>query len=348
MNKMFSTKSAINFFLISGVSLALQSCGLFGGGGRSDDQGNLVGVQGREGWEMTVPYGMVTIPAGTFHMGQADQDVAATQINFNKQITIGGFYMDDTEITNNEYRQFMEAILQDSAQIVGEDEIMELYYPDTTVWVKDFSHHMGDPLMVYYYSHPAFDDYPVVGVSWEAAKYFSRWRTEYLNEYRASNGLFPMPNFRLPSEAEWEYAARGGRDMAKYPWGGPYIRNSKGCMLANFKPGRGNYFDDGFAYTAPVASYFANDYGLYDMSGNVAEWTEDAYNPASVPMVWDLNPTFFDETEPRKVVRGGSWKDIAYFLETGTRTFEFKDSTNASIGFRCAMTYLGRSAGTEF
>lgn len=345
---MFSTKSAINFFLISGVSLALQSCGLFGGGGRSDDQGNLVGVQGREGWEMTVPYGMVTIPAGTFHMGQADQDVAATQINFNKQITIGGFYMDDTEITNNEYRQFMEAILQDSAQIVGEDEIMELYYPDTTVWVKDFSHHMGDPLMVYYYSHPAFDDYPVVGVSWEAAKYFSRWRTEYLNDYRASNGLFPMPNFRLPSEAEWEYAARGGRDMAKYPWGGPYIRNSKGCMLANFKPGRGNYFDDGFAYTAPVASYFANDYGLYDMSGNVAEWTEDAYNPASVPMVWDLNPTFFDETEPRKVVRGGSWKDIAYFLETGTRTFEFKDSTNASIGFRCAMTYLGRSAGTEF
>ena len=347
MNKMFSTKSAINFLLISGVSLALQSCGLFGGG-RSDDQGNLVGVQGREGWEMTVPYGMVTIPGGTFHMGQADQDVAATQINFNKQITISGFYMDDTEITNNEYRQFMEAILQDSAQVIGEDEIMANYYPDTTVWVKDFAHHMGDPLMVYYYSHPAFDNYPVVGVSWEAAQYFSTWRTNYLNDYRATSGLFPMPNFRLPSEAEWEYAARGGRDMAKYPWGGPYIRNSKGCMLANFKPGRGNYYDDGFAYTAPVASYFANDYGLYDMSGNVAEWCEDAFNPAAVPLVWDLNPTFFDETEPRKVVRGGSWKDIAYFLETGTRTFEYKDSTNASIGFRCAMTYLGRSAGNEF
>lgn len=347
MNKMFSIKSAINFFLLTGVSLALQSCGLFGGGS-SDDQGNLVGVQGREGWEMTVPYGMVIIPAGTFHMGQADQDVAATQINFNKQITIGGFYMDDTEITNNEYRQFIEAILEDSVQMVGEEEIMQRYYPDTTVWVRDFSHHMGDPLMVYYYSHPAFDDYPVVGVSWEAAKYFSRWRTDYLNAYREGRGLFPMPNFRLPSEAEWEYAARGGRDMAKYPWGGPYIRNSKGCMLANFKPGRGNYYDDGFAYTAPVASYFANDYGLYDMAGNVAEWCEDAYNPAAVPMVWDLNPTFFDDNEPRKVVRGGSWKDIAYFLETGTKTFEYKDSTSSSIGFRCAMTYLGRSAGSEF
>lgn len=346
MNKMLTTKGAI-YYLFLIVPIALQSCGLFGSKS-ADDQGNLVGVQGREGWQMTVPFGMVTIPAGTFHMGQADEDIAATQINFNKQITIGGFYMDDTEITNNEYRQFIESILEDSVSVLGEDVIMEEYYPDTTVWVKDFTHHMGDPMMVYYYSHPAFDNYPVVGVDWEAAKYFSHWRTNYLNEYRASKGEFPMPDFRLPSEAEWEYAARGGRDMAKYPWGNPYIRNSKGCMLANFKPGRGNYFDDGFAYTAPVGSYFANDYGLYDMSGNVAEWCEDAYNPASVPMVWDLNPTYFDETEPRKVVRGGSWKDIAYFLETGTRTFEYKDSASANIGFRCAMTYLGRSSGQEF
>src|SRR5690606_41132723 len=91
-------------------------------------------------------------------MGQADQDVAATQINFNRQITIGGFYMDDTEITNNEYRQFIEAILEDSVQMVGEEEIMQRYYPDTTVWVRDFSHHMGDPLMVYYYSHPRSEE----------------------------------------------------------------------------------------------------------------------------------------------------------------------------------------------
>ena len=119
-------------------------------------------------------------------------------------------------------------------------------------------------------------------------------------------------------------------------------------MLANFKPGRGNYYDDGFAYTAQVSSYFANDYGLYDMSGNVSEWTEDAFNPASVPLVWDLNPTYFDENEPRKVIRGGSWKDIAFYLETGTRTFEYKDSTRAYIGFRCAMTHLGRSSGQEF
>ena len=324
-------------------------CGLFGGRGASGDGGELYGVLDRPvGWVMTQPYGMNPIPAGTFHMGQTDEDVPATMINFNKQITIGPFLIDDTEITNNEYRQFIVDIMEDSLDVLGEQFIYEELYPDTTAWTRDFTYHMGDPMMEYYFDHPAFDEYPVVGVDWDAAKYFCEWRTNYYNDYRISIGEVPMPRFRLPSEAEWEYAARGGRDLAKYPWGGPYIRNSKGCMLANFKPGRGNYYDDGFAYTAPVGSYFANDYGLYDMSGNVSEWCEDAFNPASVPLVWDLNPTYFDETQPMKVIRGGSWKDIAYYLQTGTRTYEFKDSARAYIGFRCAMTHLGRSSGSEF
>jgi len=328
--------------------IPLQGCFNIFGGGTQDDRGELIGVQGREGWVQTIPYGMVPVPAGTFHMGQADEDVAATMINFNKQVTIGPFYMDDTEITNNEYRQFITDIEEGSEVDLGETYTFEDLYPDTTVWVKDFAHHMGDPLMQYYYMHPAFDDYPVVGVDWEAAQYFSRWRTQHLNDYRESQGMHILPNFRLPSEAEWEYAARGGRDMAKYPWGNPYIRNAKGCLIANFKPGRGNYFDDGYAYTAPTDSYFPNDYGLFCMAGNVSEWCEDAFNPASVPLVWDLNPTYFEETEPRKVVRGGSWKDVAYFLETGTRNYEHKDSARAYIGFRCAMTLLGRSSGVEF
>lgn len=348
MNKISVLKSLSYLFLLSIVSLT--GCGLLGGGGGGgfNDNGELIGAPGREGWEMSRPFGMVSIPPGTFHMGQADEDVAATQINFNKQVTIGPFFMDDTEITNNEYRQFYEDITQGSESDLPEGFVVEDLIPDSSVWVRDFTHHMGDPLMVYYWSHPAFDNYPVVGVDWEAAKYFCNWRTEHLNNFRAERGLFPMPNFRLPSEAEWEYAARGGRDMAKYPWGNPYVRNQKGCLLANFKPGRGNYFDDGFAYTSPVATFFANDYGLYEMSGNVAEWCEDAFNPSSVPLVWDLNPTYFDESEPKKVIRGGSWKDIAYYLETGTRTYEFKDSSRASIGFRCAMTHLGRSGGSEF
>jgi formylglycine-generating enzyme len=336
--------SKLGFFISMGALVLLQGCGK----GGYDGGGDLVGVLDREGWVMTVPYGMTTCPSGTFHMGQADEDVPATQINLNKQVTIGGFYMDDTEITNNEYRQFIEVMLNDSLDVLGEQYIMTELYPDTAVWVKDFAHHMGDPMMEYYYAHPAFDEYPVVGVDWFAAKYFCEWRTKHMNNWRAEQGLWKMPNFRLPSEAEWEYAARGGRDMAKYPWGNPYIRNAKGCMLANFKPGRGNYYDDGFMYTSPVASYFSNDFGLYDMSGNVSEWCEDAFYEAAVPVVWDLNPTYNDDNEPRKVVRGGSWKDIAYYLETGTRTYEYQDTTKSYIGFRCVMTYLGRSSGSEF
>ncbi|MEM7550662.1 MAG: SUMF1/EgtB/PvdO family nonheme iron enzyme [Bacteroidota bacterium] len=342
------SKRSIHFIWFILLAVINQSCfNIFGGGG-VDDRGELIGVQGREGWVQTVPYGMVPVPAGTFHMGQADQDIAASMINMNKQVTIGAFFMDDTEITNNEYRQFVQDITEGSETDLDADYVFEDIYPDTTVWVEDFSHHMGDPLMEYYYAHPAFDDYPVVGVDWKAAQLFSKWRTSHLNDYRASNGLFPMPNFRLPSEAEWEYAARGGRDMAKYPWGNPYIRNAKGCLIANFKPGRGNYFDDGYAYTAPAASYFPNDYGLFNMSGNVSEWCQDAFNPAAYPLVWDLNPTFFDDNINLKVIRGGSWKDVAYFLETGTRNYEHEDTSRSFIGFRCAMTYLGRSSGDEF
>lgn len=327
-------------------AILLSGCGLFGGA--RGDQGELVGAPDRYGWEMTRPFGMVSVPSGTFHMGQADEDVAASQINFNKQVTIGAFFMDDTEITNNEYRQFTQNIQESSEIDLPTGYSIADLMPDTTVWTRDYTHHMGDPLVTYYWSHPAFDNYPVVGVDWHSAKYFCEWRTSYLNRWRADNELPVMPNFRLPSEAEWEYASRGGRDMAKYPWGNPYIRNAKGCLLANFKPGRGNYFDDGYAYTSEAGTYFANEYGLYDMAGNAAEWCEDAYNPSAMPLTWDLNPTYFDPNVPFKVIRGGSWKDIAYYLETGTRSFEHQDTARASIGFRCAMTYLGRSSGYEF
>lgn len=338
MNKLLKLSS----FVLAVVLLA--SCGM----GRGP-QGDLVGAEDRPEYNpQQVPYGMVACPGGTFHMGQADQDIAASMANLNKQVTIGGFYMDETEITNNEYRQFINVMMEDSLDVLGEEYVMTHLYPDTTVWVKDYTYHMGDPLMEYYFSHPAFDDYPVVGVDYFAAKYFSEWRTKHKNQANTEEGMAPMPAFRLPTEAEWEYAARGGRDMSVYPWGGPYLRNGKGCLLANFKPGRGDYYSDGFTYTAPVAQFFPNDFGLYDMAGNVSEWCEDAYSDATVPIVWDLNPVYNDPNEPRKVVRGGSWKDIAYFLETGTRNFEFQDSARSYIGFRNAMIYLGRSSGREF
>lgn len=351
--------SRILVLLVAAGSVALQSCSMFGGKGfkETGQDGELTGVVNREGWKQTIPYGMTMVPSGTFHMGQADEDITSSKINMNKQVTIGGFYMDETEITNNEYRQFMFAYLgedyggggiADTSSVWPTNKVWSQLYPDTAVWMTDFAHHMGDPMTQYYFAHPAFDDYPVVGITWVAAREFCSWRTLHMNEFRKNEGLFDMPNFRLPSEAEWEYAARGGRDMAKYPWGGPYTRNAKGCALANFKPGRGNYYDDGFQYTSPVSSYFPNDYGLYDMAGNVSEWCEDAFHPASFPIVWDLNPTYFDKHEYKKVVRGGSWKDIEFYTETGTRGFEYQDTSRSFIGFRCVMTYLGRSSGYEF
>lgn len=332
----------------------IQSCALIGVG--NNDQGEARGVR-RSSWKMTVPFNMVLVPAGSFMMGAVDDDIAA-KITPNRRITVSKYFMDATPITNNIYRQFIEDMLTNATEAVDgetEDEasagvfegfdeefIMTKLYPDSNVWHSDFAHHMADTWVDYYYEHPAFDDYPVVGISWEAARCFADWRTAYLNEYREQKGLPPYPNFSLPSAAQWEYAARGGKELAKYPWGGPYIRDYEGELRANFKSGRGSFSEEGGdAYTSPVRKYPPNDYGLYDMAGNVAEWTLDAYNPASVTRIWDLNPVYLDDEQPMKIVKGGSWKDISRFLQTGVSDYEHKDSARSYIGFRCVIPYIG-------
>ena len=153
--------------------------------------------------------------------------------------------------------------------------------------------------------------------------------------------------YRLPTEAEWEYAARGGLSGAKYPWGGPYTRNKKGCFLANFKPLRGNYISDGGFTTVPVGTYEPNGFGLYDMAGNVAEWTGDAFDESAYQVTHDLSPYYQitakksdNKILKRKVIRGGSWKDIAYFMQCGVRTYEYADSARSFIGFRTVRTRI--------
>jgi gliding motility-associated lipoprotein GldK len=235
----------------------------------------------------------------------------------------------------------------DRSQFVVE-EIINVY-PDTLVWIHDYAYAYNEPLAENYFWHPAYDDYPVVGVTWGQAVAFNAWRTQIMNEWKEKNGATYIQKFRLPSEAEWEYAARGGRDLAPYPWGGPYIRNEVGCILANFKPMRGDYVEDGTAYTAPVESFSPNDYGLYQMSGNVAEWTNTAFDETVYDFAFDLAPDYVYHAKVddppalhRKVVRGGSWKDIGYYCQNGTRSFEYSDTAKAYIGFRSVMSYLGR------
>lgn len=436
------------FFVASLTSLvSLVGCGV--GGGSSASLGELVGIK-RSIPKPEYPYGMVYVPTGTFVMGQVDQDISYSQVAQNKQVSISAFFMDETEITNSEYRQFVNWVrdsiavssyLKDDKLYIkplakkgappassdakmlnwdkigngsilwgnrtsdvmrklepmyyqGDDKISGMneldvrllkyevknlvyrwaaesrhdntkkrsdfllrdtveIYPDTLVWLSDFAYALNEPMVRAYFSHPSYDNYPVVGVTWRQARAFCNWRTHLYESSRRRKGVpvYRMP-YELPSDAEFEYAARGGRIATSYPWGGPYIRNSKGCLLANFKPGRGNYTDDGGAYTVHVRSYYPNDYGLYNMSGNVAEWTSSAYYENSNTFVHDLNPTYNYDSKPgdlevskRKVIRGGSWKDIGYFLQNSAKTYEYQDTAKSYVGFRCVSKTADQNFG---
>jgi gliding motility-associated lipoprotein GldK len=458
-----------NFIAFTAILTVLISCG------RSSDKGELVGVKGAK-WHPEKPYGMTLVPGGSYIMGKSDDDVAHVGDAPTKTVTVRSFYMDETEITNSEYRQFVEwvkdstirfrlAILaEDSGQSAPADgkgkgkntgsigdyafsnnnsdpekmtaydkymydnyysigtekdpnaykrldrkaklvkdvkkypdeyytEVMDsMYlpleasynglrtidvnklkfrytwmdiqaaakakvgkrqdfirteevkvYPDTTVWIKDFAYSYNEPMHNDYFWHKAYGEYPVVGVTWSQAKAFCEWRTLNKNSYIKSkkSHVDNVNSFRLPTEAEWEYAARGGLESATFPWGGPYTKSDRGCFLANFKPNRGDYAADQALYTVEAKSYETNGYNLYNMAGNVSEWTDSAYDANSYDFVSTMNPAVIDNSNKRKVVRGGSWKDVAYFLQVSTRAFEYADSARSYIGFRTVQDYMG-------
>ena len=410
--------------LLVAAAILLASCGKSGKSSKGlPNDGQLHGVAPSNKYQLPKPPGMVYIPPGTFHMGPSDEDVNYAYTARNKQVSINGFWMDATEITNNEYRQFTnwvrdstaakmmgyvksvdgvdaidwkkastikwgdksttEKIDQlivspenrifgkkelDASKFIYQSEVFNLkeaskrenagkprsqfiekkpikIYPDTLVWISDFSYSYNEPMTKRYFSHPATGNYPVVGVNWETGYCFLRMEnTRYLNAFLESKKRSQESDFRLPTEAEWEYAARGGRSQSMFPWGNYYLRNKKGCLLANFKPGRGNYPEDGGFYTVRADGYWPNDFGLYCMAGNVAEWTSSLYYEGGYNFQHDMNPDIrynAKDSDPprmkRKVIRGGSWKDVGYFLQTGTRAYEYQDTAKSYIGFRTVI-----------
>jgi len=490
--------------LIGLVGVVLASC--------STRTGHLTGAMGRPVYHPEIPLGMVYIPAGSYQMGENDMDVPFLHQTRARTVSVQAFYMDQTEISNNEYRQFVEWVRdsiarekiyagleededaerwinyedmyfdegaleyveydpsdrelnrsifslnwdrridysdpevvpvladmyypqperyykrreldirklmfryywidlreaakrgrvnispdgydKDGNKLIDEhrtlenpvhpfteepqgqdldlsqtinkkgqnsgirghenrqrfiiDEIINVY-PDTLCWVRDFTYSFHDPMTNMYFWHPAYDNYPIVGVTWVQAKAFSVWRTQLLNSWLVAMGDLFVNDFRLPTEAEWERASRGDLSMSQYPWGGPYIRNEAGCFLGNFKPMRGRYFEDGGFHTVKVFSYNPNGWGLYCMAGNVSEWCETAYDESMYEFSHDLNTDYrydaMDWDPPsmkRKVLRGGSWKDVGYYLQNATRTYEYQDTAKSYVGYRNVMTHLGR------
>ncbi len=221
-------------------------------------------------------------------------------------------------------------------------------YPDTTCWVNDFQNVENETYMRLYFSHPNYSQYPVVGVSWEQANAFCAWRTDYLMKGLGKAAQY-VQRYRLPTEIEWEYAARG-KNGNPYPWEEEGAKSGDGCFYANFKPDRGNYTQDGNLITSRVGTYNANSNGLYDMAGNVAEWTSTVYTEAGVLSMGDINPNInynAAKEDPyqmkKKSVRGGSWKDPETFIRSAWRSYEYQNETRSYIGFRCVRTQVSNS-----
>lgn len=468
-------------WLILGAAVLFTSCGksLSGSGGE------LTGVRA-VGFNEPAPYGMVLIKRGSFDMGPSDKDSLWGTTSETKGVSLDAFWMDETEITNAKYRQFLyyvrdsiirerladpayggnelfkitedkygepvkphldwsrpipwkratedeqraiesvyyvhpitgekrldekqmnyryewydytaaalrknnldptarqrntdikvdpsqvimiskdTAYINDEGQIVNETITRPLsgyydflhtrivnIYPDETCWVNDFHNAYNEPYMRMYLTHPGYNDYPVVGVSWEQATAFCVWRTNLFVESANLPAGYTIEPFRLPTEGEWEYAARAGKNENKYPWATNDLE-SKGCFLGNFKPGQGNYTKDGHLITSRVGSFSPNEFGLYDMAGNVAEWTSTSYSESGPSQMNDMNPDLrynAAKEDPyamkKKVVRGGSWKDVAQFIRSDMRSFEFQNETRSYIGFRCVRTQIGFSKGKK-
>lgn len=476
------TKTLI-FIFSAAAAVGLSGCFSGSTASTSGRGGELVGVGGKAVSEPT-PYGMTLVRSGFVRMGVEKEDSLWGHNSPAKSISVDGFWMDETEVTNSEYRQFVlwvrDSILRtrladpayggDESYMITEDKYgdpvtphinwkkplprhpnedeqrafeslyvtnpvtgeklidwrqlnyrYEIYdytaaalrrnrlnpeernlntdlrvnpnevvmiskdtayvddegrvvrrtidrplsgpwdflntyiinvYPDTTCWVNDFANSDNETYMRRYFSSEAYNDYPVVGVTWEQATAFCAWRTDYLLKGLGGEAKY-IQRYRLPTEAEWEYAARG-KAGTEFPWDNKDMVNGRGCYYANFKPDRGNYTEDGSLITSRVGAFPSNSNGLFDMAGNVAEWTSTTYAEAGVEAMNDLNPELkynAAQEDPyrlkRKSVRGGSWKDPESFIRSAWRTWEYQNQPRSYIGFRCVRSLAATTTNKQ-
>jgi len=382
---MINPKNSITLLGIGFFVLLLASCGKerSGGTGWAYNDPSNGGFERAPFVEQETGPGLVLIEGGTFSMGRVEDDVTYGWDNIPRRVSVSSFYMDETEVTNHlwlEYLHWLDRIYGDSYP-----EVVNKALPDTLVWREKMEY--NEPYVEYYLRHPAYRDYPVVGVNWLQSNDFCAWRTDRVNELiliregllvhnpeaqvdeehfttdayyagqyegeKAADGIIDLrpgssgyrnvkmedgimlPRYRLPTEAEWEFAALGliGNsyqelitDRKTYPWNGHYVRNDNsggkfyGQINANFIRGRGDYMgvagalNDNGDITTPVYQYAPNDYGLYNMAGNVSEWVMDVYRPLSPQDKSEFRPFRGNVFETRVLNSEGGVEDKYDFV----------------------------------
>jgi sulfatase modifying factor 1 len=499
-------RSTSNQFLIAITVLAFASCKSSSGSHeKSAVTGWKYNDKNQGGYFVAKPKdvktgpGLVFVQGGTFTMGATQEDVMGDWNNTPRRVTVNSFFIDKTEVANVHYREYLhwlENVFSDPQF----DAVVTGAKPDTLVWRSELAY--NEPYVEYYFRHPSYNYYPVVGVTWKQAHDFCIWRTDRVNELQLISSGYQKPNvlktelnaggsenfntksylmgeyvgipskpkskknalmdaqgrprstvtfedgilfpdYRLPTEAEWEYAALGyvsqnpqprknqksrGEELIAnkqvYAWKNDGFDNLRatahgawqGAFLANFKRGNGDYMgtagglNDRSAIPSSVNSFFPNGFGLYNMSGNVSEWVADVYRPLTNIEEDDLNPYRGNEfkktdmsggqgnlrdslgrikeisesdsalanrrnyqrsyainyldgdsmsrvgygygittliSDKSRVVKGGSWNDMPYWLSPGSRRFLEEDQSSSTIGFRCAMTHYGAPEGTS-